>query len=121
MEIEKKVQQERAKLDELEEKKNAAEAPEKEAKDRHENLAREARELRENEMMLTKSLEAFKDIDLDKDQKVTLIELTSCASIDGSNQCGVSEEEIKEWFPIDVEGLGIDQFRDLIWKREFSF
>lgn len=120
VEIEKKVQQENDKLSVLEEKKNEAEAPEKEAKEKHEELVREAREKRENELMMTKSADAFEEIDSNKDQKVSLDELTACASLDGNTQCGVTEDEIKEWYPVDVEALNIDQFRDLIWKGKLD-
>ena len=53
-------------------------------------------------------------------QVLTLEELVACTSTEGPNQCGVSEDEIKAWIPVDQESLTIDSFREFIWKEKLD-
>ncbi len=114
-ELNSKVEVEKSKLTVLNEAKEAAEKPEKEAKDKYDEMVKELKAKRENERMLDKSAEAFKEIDADGNNMICLEELVACTSIDGPNQCGVTEAEIKEWFPVDQELLSLESFRELIW------
>ena len=119
-ELDKKLTAESAKLETLLKVKEEAEAPEREAKDKYDQMIKELKEKHANEVMIKKSEEAFKEIDSDSSGGVSFEELIACTSIDGPNQCGVSETEVKEWFPIDLTSLDIDGFREFIWKEKLD-
>ena len=67
-ELNTKLESENVKLEELLQVKEAAEAPEKEAKDKYDQMLKEMKDKHENEKMMTKSAEAFQDIDTDSNQ-----------------------------------------------------
>jgi len=119
-ELDSKLTTENTKLSELLKVKDDAEAPEKEAKDKYDSMLKEIKEKFEREQMEAKSAEAFKEIDTDSNQMLTLEELLSCASIDGSNQCGVAEDEVKGWYPVDKTELDIAAFREFIWTEKLD-
>ena len=68
-ELKKKVDIEKAALSKLETVKNEAEAPEKEAKDKYDEMLKQIKAQKETEKMMTKSLEAFRELDMDKNEQ----------------------------------------------------
>ncbi|XP_025110822.1 glucosidase 2 subunit beta-like isoform X1 [Pomacea canaliculata] len=101
--------------DELQAKKEQVEAPEKEAKDRHEKAWEEFKAKKQAEKDRLAGIKAFAELDVNSDSAVDIVEMRRHSEFDIDSDGTVSEEEAREYLS-DSEKVDLDTFLDRIWS-----
>ncbi|XP_005090113.1 glucosidase 2 subunit beta isoform X1 [Aplysia californica] len=99
-----------------EELKNAAEEPEKEAKDKHEAAWNAVKEERRKAKEAVVAGEAFAELDVNQDGIVDIPELQNHQEFDIDSDGTVSDEEAKEYLE-DSDSCDLPTFTEKIWPN----
>nr|KAG5713948.1 hypothetical protein BaRGS_020276 [Batillaria attramentaria] len=98
------------------EKKDEAEAPEKEAKERHEKAWEEYKAERQAEKDRVAAIHAFAELDINSDRRVDLVEMQRHMEFDIDSDGTVSDEEAREYLD-DSDSVELEKFQERIWAN----
>ncbi|XP_042202455.1 glucosidase 2 subunit beta, partial [Callorhinchus milii] len=107
----------------LKAEKDAAEKPEKEAKDKHHKMWEEIKALRNLEKEKLRAAEAFQELDDDQDGTVTVAEIQTHVELDSDADGAVSEQE-GETLLGGVSQVDVTSFQETVWagiKDKYKF